>query len=299
MVNVFVNRRPVHGPWGGGNNFITALFDLGKDFDLNITYKTSDRIDAILMIDPRYDEMGVSINEIADFKSRNPSCPVFYRVNECDARKGTNDIDDLIVKMSLIIDEYIFVSNWLKDYFITKGLIAKRSSVIYNGVNKDYFYPNNSLEIGKKLKIITHHWSNNVLKGFDIYEELDQFLVNNDIEFTYVGRDRGTFKNTVVIPPKSGKDLGDAIRNYDVYLSASRFDPGPNHIIEAVASGLPILAHRDGGGAVEFAGKCDTYGNFDELTSLIQNRKFRKSEIIFEDWSKCIEKYAVKIHESQ
>lgn len=299
MVNVFVNRRPVSGPWGGGNNFITALFDLGRDYGLNVTSDPGDKFDAILMIDPRYDEIGISIKEIADFKLRNPKCPVFYRVNECDARKGTNEIDDLIVRMSPIVDEYIFVSNWLRDYFVARGLISNRSSVLYNGVNKEHFYPDSTHITSKKLRIVTHHWSNNVLKGFDIYERLDQILNDQDIEFTYVGRDRGTFKNTIVIPPTAGKELGDAIRNHDVYLSASRFDPGPNHIIEAVASGLPILTHKDGGGAVEFAGKCETYSSFDELISLIQNRKFIKSEVVFEDWSKCIEKYALKIHESQ
>jgi hypothetical protein len=30
-----------------------------------------------------------------------------------------------------------------------------------------------------------------------------------------------------------GKELGDELGKYDVYASASRFDPGPNHIIES------------------------------------------------------------------
>ena len=32
--------------------------------------------------------------------------------------------------------------------------------------------------IEKPLKIVTHHWSNNINKGFDIYKYLDDLLDN-------------------------------------------------------------------------------------------------------------------------
>jgi glycosyltransferase involved in cell wall biosynthesis len=295
MVKLFVNRRPHNGPWGGGNNFTRSLFGLSSQFGVEVVTDPSRGFDAILMLDPRYDEMGVSINEIADFKSKNPSCPVFYRVNECDARKGTSEIDDVILRMHPFIDEYIFVSNWMKQYFVSKGIQAKKTSVIYNGVDKTHFFENQHKSASDKLRIVTHHWSNNPLKGFDIYDQLDSSLQDLNVEFTYVGRDRGSFKNTKVIPPLSGKELGDAIRDHDLYLSASRHDPGPNHVIEAVASGLPILAHADGGGAVEFAGEMNVYKTFDDLISLITARKFHRSPVVFDDWSSCIENYVNQI----
>lgn len=303
MVKVFVNRKPVLGPWGGGNNFVSALFEYSKDFGVTITYNPKDKFDAILMIDPRYDEIGISVNEIADYKKNHPKCPVLYRVNECDARKGTKEIDDVIRNMNYFLDEYIFVSKWIHDYFCGprkpehKSLEPKKSSVIYNGVNKDHFFENNDKQKSEKLRIVTHHWSNNALKGFDIYEKLDEVLEQNNIEFTYIGRDRGTFKNTIVIPPLSGKDLGDAIRNHDLYLSASRWDPGPNHVIECVASGLPILSHVDGGGALEFSGFDNKFYDFDQLMYKIKNNMFYKSPIVFDDWKTCIEKYCKTIKE--
>lgn len=292
MVKLFVNRKPVNGPWGGGNNFIHSLFTYAREFNIKIVTDPGQTFDAILMLDPRYDESGVSINEISNFKTRNPSCPVFYRVNECDARKGTNEIDDIILKMHPYIDEYIFVSNWMMGYFNDRAIQSKKSSVIYNGVDKDHFFENTTKQQSQKLRVVTHHWSNNLLKGFDIYDQLDKIIPDNNIEFTYVGRDRGSFKHTKVIPPLAGRDLGDAIRDHDLYLSASRNDPGPNHVIEAVASCLPILAHAEGGGSVEFAGKMNTYNSFDELVALLNARTFQKSPVTFNDWKSCIEVYA-------
>jgi len=292
---VLINRAPVSGPWGGGNNFVKSLFDFGKDFGVKFTTNINEHFDAILMIDPRYDEIGISVNEIADYKKNHPDCPVIYRANECDARKGTNEIDDVIRNMNVFLDEYIFVSNWIENYFCSsrkeQNIIPKKSSVIYNGVNKDHFFENKDKQKSEKLRIVTHHWSNNELKGFDIYEKLDKICKDENIQFTYVGRDRNTFNNTIVIPPLSGKELGDSIRDHDLYLSASRWDPGPNHLIECVASGLPVLSHVDGGGALEFSGFDNKFDDFDDLMNRIRSRDFHKSPIVFTDWKSCIEKY--------
>jgi glycosyltransferase involved in cell wall biosynthesis len=301
MKKVFVNRKPVFGPWGGGNNFVKSLFEFGEEFGIQFTSNPREKFEAILMIDPRYNEIGISVNEIANYKKENPSCPVFYRVNECDARKGTKEMDSLIMSMNSFLDEYIFVSEWVQNYFC-KGenlqkifINPKKSSVIYNGVDKNHFFENKDKPKSKKLRIVTHHWSNNKLKGFDIYDKIDEISLSENIQFTYVGRDRGTFKNSIVIPPLTGKDLGDAIRNHDLYISASRWDPGPNHVIEAVASGLPILAHKDGGGALEFAGYENKFENFDDLIEKIKYRLYSKSGNEFDNWKVCIKKYCETI----
>lgn len=301
MIKVFVNRKPVAGPWGGGNNFTKSIFEFGNDFGIHFTADPREKFDAILMLDPRYDEIGISANEISDYKKENPNCPVFYRVNECDARKGTNEIDSIIIGMNSFLDEYIFVSEWMKDYFCKNKenfLIPNNVSVIYNGVNKDHFFENHEKPLSEKLRIVTHHWSNNLFKGFDIYEKLDEVSKTENIQFTYVGRDRNTFKNAIVIPPLSGEDLGNAIRNHDLYISASRWDPGPNHVIEAITSGLPILAHIDGGGALEFVGQDNKFENFEDLIKIIRSKSYKKSKIKFDNWKECIEKYCerIKLH---
>ena len=53
----------------------------------------------------------------------------------------------------------------------------------------------------KKLSVVTHHWSNNEKKGFDIYRKIDQLIEDKmlDIDFTYIGRlpDDFRYKNII------------------------------------------------------------------------------------------------------
>jgi hypothetical protein len=131
------------------------------------------------------------------------------------------------------------------------------------------------------------------MKGFDIYEKLDSYIRNDDrFTFTYIGRDRGSFKNSRVVQPLFGKDLGEELSKYDVYISASLFDPGPNHVIESIASRIPTFAIKDGGGACEFVGDDWIYDNFDDLLGKIQNA--RMNQDLFGDWDTCMDDFLVK-----
>jgi glycosyltransferase involved in cell wall biosynthesis len=247
------------------------------------------------MIDPRYDELGISINEIASYKYKNPNVRVVHRVNECDARKGTNNIDVLLSNSSKITDATIFVSKWMQDYF-RDSWKTEEQHVIKNGVDKCHFrIKDPDLRIYDKMppkKIIAHHWSNNEMKGFDIYEKIDKWIEGRqEYEFIYIGRDRKTFKNAKIIEPLFGKALGDELRQGDIYVSASRFDPGPNHVIEALACEIPTYVHRDGGGAVEFAGADAVYGSFEELILRITRAEYPAKSGWDLTWEECADLY--------
>ena len=61
--------------------------------------------------------------------------------------------------------------------------------------------------------------------------------------------------------------------NYDVYLTASREEAGANHVLEAMAAGLPVVYHDEGGSIPEY---CKEYSNFnfsmvDELPEIFDN----------------------------
>ena len=146
--------------------------------------------------------------------------------------------------------------------------------------------------MNQKTNIVTHHWSNNYLKGFDIYDKIDQFVgENKEYSFTYIGRERGTFKNTKIIKPLYGGKLYQELKKYDVYISASRFDPGPNHILESISCNLPTYVHKDGGGCTEFAGQENTFNNFKDLLELLISKNFKKNDnSIIESWQSTIEK---------
>jgi len=220
--------------------------------------------------------------------------------DECDKRKNTNHVNKLIFRSNEIADVTIFISNWLANYFIKKGF-NKPYKVIYNGCNSNYFYPKKKREVGDVIRLVTHHWSSNWMKGFDIYTELDKLLENrDDIEFTYIGRYNENYKtkNTKIIPPLYGKALGDELRKHDIYLTASRWEPCGMHHIEGARSGLPVLYHKDGGGINE---SCRNYGfEYNDIPSLLKGiekirtefREYRnKIDFEFLDSKRCYQEY--------
>jgi hypothetical protein len=282
-MKIFINRKPVDGPWGGGNLFVKSFHE---HFSKNnkVVHQLEEDIDIIFMQDPRPGNTGISINEIVNYKNYFPNSKIVHRVNECDARKNTQGVDDMLRKCSEFTDMTIFVSNWMKNYHIKKGWVCKNNQVLVNGVLKE-FNKNKKINNGK-VNIVTHHWSDNYLKGFDIYDKLDQFVnENKSFTFTYIGRERGTFCNTKIIKPLHDKDLMEELSKYDIYISASRYDPGPNHILESLACEIPTYVHEDGGGCVEFAGKDHVFCNFKKLIEILESKQYVNNSIETYNWN--------------
>jgi len=290
-MKVFINRKPVDGPWGGGNLFVKAFYEHSKEIGYEIIENPiSEKPDLIFLQSPNSSSnCNFSIKDAITIKRYFPNIEIVLRVNECDARKGTSGVDDFWIECSKHVDKTIFVSNWMMDYFIAKGWKCSKNYVLYNGVNLEHFKPREKIENGK-VNIVTHHWSNNRLKGFDIYESIDRFVgENKNFTFTYIGRHLGTFKNTNTIDPLFGIELGKELSKYDVYISDSKFDPGPNHILESLACNIPTFVCKDGGGSVELAGNNNVFNNFKDLKKALVSKNFKNNNFKnLYDWKDCI-----------
>ncbi len=294
MSNIFINRFPVAGPWGGGNNLVKSLYNFLPQLNYRIVKNPFlEKVDYIFLQSPKPDSnCNFSINDAIYLKHLNSNIKIILRVNECDARKGTENVDQLWIECSRHVDKTIFVSNWMKEYFQKKGWFCKDNSVIYNGVNLDHFCERKKIDNGK-INIVTHHWSNNRLKGFDIYESLDRFVkeYSDLFTFTYIGRELGTFKSTNIVAPLFGEELGRELSKYDVYISGSRWDPGPNHILESIACQIPTYAYVDGGGSVEFVGENHTFDKVLDLLTMLKTKSFKKNKMKVQSWHDCIKQY--------
>lgn len=296
-MKLLVNRLPKYEAWGGGARFVNALYEEAEKQGIKIGNRPNQIYDAALVIDPRPDELGVSMDDVARLKAFNPKMKVFQRVNECDARKGLkDDIDPLLLAYSHVVDHTFFVSNWMRDYHVNKGWKCQSHSVVYNGVDRNVFRQWQKLSNGK-TNILSFHWSNNKFKGHDVHAWLDDFVGKHSDRFTYtfVGRHSNDFKNTVQVMPLWGEQLGREIAKYDISITGTVSDPGPNTVIESITCGLPTYAHVRGGGAVEFVGQDHTYSNADELEKLLLGEKFELNKTTFADWTSCINKYLSSI----
>jgi glycosyltransferase involved in cell wall biosynthesis len=297
-MKVYINRFPINGPWGGGNMFVKAFHKHVPEMGHDLIPPESMSIapDAVLLAGLDNDgQGGVSAEQAIMYKMYQDRVKLVLRVNENDARKGTAHVDDYLLKLAPHMDGTVFVSHWLRDYFLERGWPDNNHAVIVNGVDREIFKSQPKLNNGK-LNIVAHHWSDNPLKGFDIYEQLDEFVgANSDkYAFTYIGRDRRTFKHTNVVRPLFGKKLGEELGKHDVYVSASRFDPGPNHVLEALACDMPTYVHKDGGGCVEFAGYAHAYGTWEELRDILESGPPYHANVQSNNlhtWPTCVREY--------
>lgn len=316
-MKVLINRQPLRDrSWGGGNQFVIACHDLLPQFGYVPVHSLSDAPDVILMIDPRSGTLmsgEPGINQISGYKSvRKDRVAVVHRINECDARKGTTDVDAMLLSAQREVDERVFVSNWLSEHLRERwGKIHPSAEygaeaihggmsgnpVIHNGVDMSLFRPRTTP--AGKIRIVTHHWSDNPLKGLDVTVWLDDYFIpkyGDRFEYTYIGRLKVGLKNSKMIPACHGEALAGALAENDIYVSGSRFDPGPNHVLEALSCGLITYVHADGGGAVEFAGGShNTYSNAEELEAKLLSAEtglIQATSYMPQSWEKCIEQYA-------
>ena len=272
-MKILINRQPKRTPWGGGTHFVTLFADYMTALGHTVVHGFSYGIDAIMMIDPRPEDGINDVNKIKAYKLLNPKVRVIHRINDTDIARGTNFLDQLNIEANLAVaDKTVFISQWLRDYYIQRGFDANRPhTVITNGCNLDLYVPQERPPLtDRKLKIVTHHWSDNFNKGFDAYIGLDKYMqTHDDIEFTYVGRYFKDYKplKTKVVPPLYGPELAKEVGNHDVYLTGARFEACGMHHIEGAACGLPVLYHKNGGGVNEM---CARYGIEYDETSLFQ-----------------------------
>ncbi len=295
-MKILLNRKIVNGPWGGGNKFVKNFFKFGTKNNNEIVNQFHKDIDVIHLQDLHADELGIDINAALRYKHEfNPKVKLIHRVNDMDLGRYDSKPwrDDLYLKCSHYLDATVFVSEWTKEFFMNKGWACKQNFVISNGVDKEIFYPAPQLKKNNgKINIVTHHWSRNKGKGFDIYEKIDEFVKNNpDFTFTYIGRERGTFKNSSVISPIFGKELGEELTKYDLYISASEYENCPNHILESLSCEIPTYACALGGASLGIVGNEHVFKDWQELENIILSKSYLKNTYKVQSWEDCIETY--------
>lgn len=288
MKYLYTNQAVINGPWGGGNAFIRALYELAPEFGWTVTNDASYiRSGTPVLCTALSGDGGLSFPSLLtmranSLKHRGRDIPIILRCNENDARKGTTYVDSAWRSAFDHSQKVLFVSRWQQSYFGSSG---EKYSVLINGVDTDIFSQIERVKSDRPT-VVAHHWSDNPLKGSDVYAYLDRLAKDKIIDFTYIGRIRSQLQSTKIIAPLHGEELGKALANHDVYVSGSRFDPGPNHILEALACGLPTYVHRDGGGCVEFAGEDHVYSDTETLLKQIMSPK--KNETRLFTWRECI-----------
>lgn len=256
-MKVSIGMKLQPGPFGGGNQFGQALIDFLQQKEVAVyTDLNQSDLDLVLLTEPRpRQSSSFGDQDIFFYRRRNLRTIFIHRINECDERKGTDNVNKILRRATLLADHTVFVSTWLRDLHLAQDLRPLSSSVILNGSDTRIFNANGYTVWNREgpLRLVTHHWGASWSKGFDIYKWLDDQLEDSDFQsrydFTYIGNlPQGfRFRNAKYIPPLSGYELAATIRQNHVYVTASRNEPGSNHQNEGALCGLPLLYINSGG----------------------------------------------------
>lgn len=281
------NMRTVDRPWGGGNWWVIQIARHLRASGYEVGFDLDRRADCVVIVDPRLEgNVEAGYEAIAAAKERWPDLRCLHAVNEADAHRQRPMMDEPLATINALADYTVFISNWLLDYHSSRWFDrARPHSVIHNGADPTVFHPFGAdpYRADETLRLVTHHWSDNPRKGFDVYEHVDRLIASGvltDVELLVIGRWPAgiEWRSARTFPPTTGRELADLVRQGHVYLTASRYEGGGLHFLEGAACGLPVLYHEDGGGIVEVA-RLFGVGYRDDVAGAIAEMRERYDEL--------------------
>lgn len=153
----------------------------------------------------------------------------------------------------------IAISYYGKDGLIRqKSKIKNKVTVIYNGINLERFYPKNTYnEISDEIHVgMVAHLSPE--KGWNVFIEVINIAIKEGVKIhAHIigeGEERGDIEHSIHDKKLSsfitlhGKKLtvGDLLNKLDIFLFTSRREGLSVAVLEAMATGLPIIASNVG-----------------------------------------------------
>ncbi|MEI6070432.1 MAG: hypothetical protein WCS31_01455 [Verrucomicrobiae bacterium] len=259
VATVAINLRPRAGSWGGANQWAAQVVRCFEYHHWKVRFDLRQVPDIVLMT-----HTGLSLHttfgadDVARMKEKAPGVPCLHRINDNDIRKETSEMDAALACANRVADHTVFVSSWLRDHHAAKWFDpARRHSVIVPGADPRFFHPvgGRKRKPGEPCRLVTHHWSDNWNKGFDVYRDIDALAagpLKGTVDLRVIGRwpKEIVWQSARTFAPTSGGRLAGLLRDCDAYVSASRFEPGAMHVAEGLQCGLPLLYHKDSGGTV-------------------------------------------------
>lgn len=260
------------GPWGGGSKILSSIVDKAMSRGHWVFFEEeiwSAKFDAIFCVDPRPSHC-VSYRDML-VKARKDGCKLIQRIGDLGTH-GKPELFELVEQTSTHSDALIFPSEWAKNKLASSNT---NSFVVQNAPLREFVEARKSSVDLTKLRVVSHHWSNNSMKGFDVYRDLDNYCSTRaDVAFTFIGRKPDEIQLGNHVQPLDVPGLVSELPKHNVYVTASKQEAGANHVLEAMALGLPVLYHRDGGSINEYcATRGIAYDSFDDLMDILENRR--------------------------
>lgn len=242
-MKVYISFKTTDAPHGGGNQFLKCL-------------KNQFVKQGALTLDPRQADVILynghhEIQNTIALKNQFPNKKFIHRMD--GLQKLYNEPDDIrqdsAINFNKISDGTIFQSHWSREKFKEYDFSPIKSTVIHNCADPEIFSLKQKKANDSKTRLLCTSWSKNINKGFNFYSLIDQSLDFNRFDFTFIGNkpENIHYKNIRCLPPKTTVEIADFFKKVDIFISATIHDCCSNSIIEALSSGVPVLAKNSGG----------------------------------------------------
>ena len=290
--------RTTDGPWGGGNAFLRSLRRQWVSQGIEVINGLHSRLDGVLlnssfrawnrrlypsdvarMIRSGYEQHLLAWLGLSRWRRCGYRPPFVHRLDgvfRLYGRRPDDPADRDQVPINRLVDWTIYQSEFCRQSFAHEGADVSRSTVIYNGVDTERFYPAAKLPPLVPFRLVMESWSPNIRKGAPYAMQASQLP---GVEVTFIGQWPPGLPtgNVHLIPPQTHDTLPALLRQHHALLHMAQNDPCSNSILEGMASGLPVIYHPSGG-SPEIVQDCGVMGEPD-LASAIQEVRDRYAEL--------------------
>jgi glycosyltransferase involved in cell wall biosynthesis len=249
-MKIFIYYQTTTTPFGGANQFIRLLTKALSNQGL-----LADSIESAEVILFNSHLKGAGLGEVftdmIKLKYLYPKKIFIHRVDgPVDLYRGVKLwVDSMLYRVNRkVVDGTIYQSNWSYHQNLAQGMTPTPfNTIIINCADKTIFSKLSSKPKYVKTRIIATSYSLNQNKGFDIYQYLDDHLDFSKYTMTFIGNSPVKFKHIIHKHPMTSKALAEALKHHHIYITASIYDPCSNSLIEALSTGLPVVARKSGG----------------------------------------------------
>lgn len=198
----------------------------------------------------------LSYSEVLRAKARHPALRVLHRIDGSARNYGRDPVGDTYQHLlNHLADVTVFQSRYGRRItHLENPIIPLDGPIVYNPVDPELFSPEGErLPLEGKVRIAHVTFSTNPRKGTASICRVAS--LNPDLDFFLIGRYEAlpALKNLHMLGHLTWDRLPAALRSCHYFAIFSENETCPNVVLEAMASGLPIL-YLDSGGVSELVG---------------------------------------------
>jgi glycosyltransferase involved in cell wall biosynthesis len=172
-----------------------------------------------------------------------------------------------IIRLLNTADAIVCENNNLKAFLVSKGFDSKKITLIRNGINLDFFQPGNSMKARKNLGLESDQLillsigrlnkNKNHALLINAFAEIVTSKSSMHLYIIGEGKEQDVLKNKIkelkleqkitLLGLLDHKSISEWMKAANIFILPSRNEGTPNSLLEAMASGLPVIASKVGG----------------------------------------------------